>query len=125
GAGGEGAGRGRAQAAGGQHIMNRRAFLTTMSAVIAVAPLMGEAQQAGKVWRIGLLDYASDPASSSRWTALRDRLRELGYVEGQSAHFEARWSGGQMEGLRGLAAERGNAKVDVIVSAGTESTTPA
>jgi hypothetical protein len=35
------------------------------------------AQPPSKVWRIGLLDYASDPASSVRWRALRDRLREL------------------------------------------------
>src|SRR5262249_59152888 len=68
--------------------MNRRAFVTGLGAVLA-APLAAEAQQAGKVWRIGTLDYASDPKSSSRWTALRDRLRELGYVESQSAHIAA------------------------------------
>src|SRR5262249_8008017 len=83
--------------------MNRRALATGLGAVLA-APIAIEAQQAGKVWRIGTLDYASDPKSSSRWTALRNRLRELGYVESQSAHFESRWSDGQMERLRGLAA---------------------
>ena len=100
--------------------MNRRAFVTGLGAVLAV-PLAAEAQRAGKMWRIGLLDYASDPASSSRWTALRDRLRELGYVEGQNVAFESRWSDAQKDRLPGLARELVNAKVDIIVTAGSES----
>jgi len=69
--------------------VNRRAFVTGLGAALA-APVTAKAQQAGKIWRIGLLDYASDPASSGRWQALRDRLRELGYVEGQNTLFESR-----------------------------------
>jgi hypothetical protein len=43
------------------------------------------AQTSAKIWRIGLLSYASaDSASAARWKAVRDRLRELGYVEGQN-----------------------------------------
>ena len=101
--------------------MDRRRFLLTSLAGALATSLAAEAQQAGKVWRIGLLDYASDPASSSRWKALRDRLRELGYVEGQNALFESRWSDGQRGRLPGLAAELVNAKVDIIVTAGSES----
>ena len=101
-------------------MMQRRAFVVGMAAV-GVAPRGATGQQAGKMWRIGLLDQASAPASSGRWKALRDRLRELGYVEGQSAHFESRWSDGQIGRLRGLAAELVNANVDIIVTAGSES----
>jgi putative ABC transport system substrate-binding protein len=100
--------------------MDRRAFISGMTVGLLAAPLGAEAQQAGKVWRIGLLDYASDPASSSRWKALRDRLRELGYVEGQNVLFESRWGGGRSR-LPDLAAELVNAKVDIIVTAGSES----
>jgi putative tryptophan/tyrosine transport system substrate-binding protein len=74
---------------------------------LLAATLTAEAQQAGKVSRIGLLSYAaSDPASVARWKAFRDRLRELGYVEGQNVIFESRWGDGQVGRLRGLAAER-------------------
>src|SRR5262245_66562645 len=59
--------------AGWEDLMDRRRFLLTPLVGATAAPLAAEAQQGGKVWRIGLLDYASDPASSSRWKALRDR----------------------------------------------------
>ena len=100
--------------------MNRRAFVTGLGAVLA-APISAKAQPTGKMWRIGLLDYASDPASSSRWAALRNRLRELGYVEGQNVVFESRGSDAQKDRLPGLARELVNAKVDIIVTAGSES----
>jgi putative ABC transport system substrate-binding protein len=101
-------------------MISRRGFLAGSVALLA-APRAAGAQQTGKIWRIGLLDYASDPASSSRWKALRDRLRELGYVEGQNVVFESRWSDGQRGRLPGLATELVNAKVDIIVTAGSEA----
>ncbi len=65
--------------------------LRTIGPIIALAlgllagPLPAEAQQAGKVYRIGFLDYrlrstTTDPAL----IALRQGLRELGYVEGKN-----------------------------------------
>ena len=100
--------------------MDRRRFLLTFLAGTMVLPRAAQAQQAGKLWRIGLLDYASDPASSSRWKALRDQLRELGYVEGQSVLFESRWGDGRTR-LPDLAAELVKAKVDIAVTAGTDA----
>ena len=99
---------------------------TALAAAIALGlftiTLSAEAQQAGNVVRIGLLDYAaSDPASAARWKAFRERLRELGYVEGQNVIFEPRWGGGQVSRLRSLAAELIDAKVDVLVTAGSEA----
>jgi len=102
-------------------MISRRRFLSTTVAGVLAAPRAAGAQQTGKIWRIGLLDYASDPASGSRWKALRDRLRELGYVEGQNVVFESRWSDGQRGRLPGLATELVNAKVDIIVTAGSEA----
>jgi putative ABC transport system substrate-binding protein len=84
--------------------------------------LAAEAQQAGKVVRIGLLDYAGpDPASAARWEAFRERSRELGYVEGQNVIFEPRWGDGHAGRLRTLAAELVHAKVDILVTAGSEA----
>ena len=101
--------------------MDRRAFLGTLAGGLLAAPLAAEAQPGGKVWRIGLLDFASDPTSSSRWKALRDRLHELGYVEGQNVLFESRWSDGEQGRMPGLAMQLVKTKVDIIVTHGTPS----
>jgi ABC-type uncharacterized transport system substrate-binding protein len=102
--------------------MDRRAFIGTVAGSLLAAPLAGEAQQAGKVVRIGLLSLAaSDPASVARWKALRDRLGELGYVEGQNATFESRWADGQVGRLRNLAAELIDTKIDILVTASSEA----
>ena len=86
------------------------------------APLAAGAQQAGKVYRIGLLDYsAPDPARQAWWNVFRQRMRELGYVEGQNVTFESRWAQGEDERLPKLAAELVSLKVDLIVTAGTNT----
>ena len=51
--------------------------------------------------------------------ALRESLRELGYVEGQNIAIESRWAEGNYDRLPGLAAELVGLKVDVIVTYGT------
>jgi putative ABC transport system substrate-binding protein len=102
--------------------MDRRAFIGTVTGGLLAAPLAAEAQQAGKVWRIGLLSYAaSDSGGAARWKAFREQLRELGYVEGQNVFFESRWGDGQVGRLRGLAAELIDAKVDILVTASSEA----
>ena len=102
--------------------MERRAFLAGTGAVLLAAPLATEAQQAGKVVRIGLLSYAaSDSSGAARWNAFREQLRELGYVEGQNVIFESRWGDGQVGRLRSLAAELIDAKVDILVTASSEA----
>jgi putative ABC transport system substrate-binding protein len=100
-------------------MMNRRRFLHAVSAGLLAAPLAVEAQQAGRVWRMGLLDYGSpDPARLALWRAFQNRLRELGYVEGQNVVFQPRWGNGQVSRLQGLATELVAAKVDILVTAG-------
>jgi len=102
--------------------MDRRTFLAGTGAVFLAVALAVEAQQAGKVVRIGLLSLAaSDSASAARWKAFGNRLRELGYVEGQNVIFESRWGDGQVGRLRGLAAELIDAKVDILVTATSEA----
>jgi len=102
--------------------MERRAVLVTIAAGLLTAPFATEAQQARKVWRIGLLDYgASNPSSEARWKALRERLRELGYVEGQNVVFEPRWGDGQAARLPSLAAELVKVNVDILVTATSEA----
>ena len=99
--------------------MDRRTFLAGTGAVLLAAPLAAEAQQAGKVYRIGFLSPASpsDPRVQRFLAAFRNGLGELGYVEGQTIAIESRWAAGKYERLPGLAAELVRLKMDVIVTA--------
>ena len=93
--------------------MERRAFITGAGAVLLAAPLAVEAQQRGKVWRIGVLSTADGP----HWEAFRQGLRALGYVEGRNMFIEYRWHAGKYENLPALAADLVKLNVDVIVPA--------
>ena len=96
--------------------MERRAFLAGAAALIA-APIAAEAQQAGKVYRIGVLgNKASDPAEAHLWQALRLGLRERGWVEGANMLIEHRWAEGNFARLPELAADLVRLKVDLIVA---------
>jgi putative tryptophan/tyrosine transport system substrate-binding protein len=79
-----------------------------------------EAQQPKKVPRIGYLS-ASDPATeSTRSEAIRQALRELGYIEGQNIAFEYRYAEGKRDRQPELAAELVRLKVDIILVTGAE-----
>jgi|SRR5438445_9891008 ABC-type uncharacterized transport system substrate-binding protein len=97
--------------------------LIGLAVVLAVscvlAPIAGETQTAGKVPRIGILETGSQSARGGSWPAFHQRLRELGYAEGQSVIFETRSADDRSERLRGLAAELIGLKVDIIVTTGT------
>jgi putative ABC transport system substrate-binding protein len=83
--------------------------------LIASAPGAG-AQEAGKVFRVGSLSPAGNPALEG---VFLDAMRGLGYVEGKNVIFERRYADNQLERLPALAAELVSLKVDVIVATGT------
>jgi ABC-type uncharacterized transport system substrate-binding protein len=102
--------------------MTRISPVFTLVLSLLAAPLAADAQPAGKVYRIGLLDYsAPDPARQAWWVAFRDQMRQLGYVEGQNVRFEPRWAQGDDGQLPKLAAELVGLKVDLIVTGGTNA----
>jgi putative ABC transport system substrate-binding protein len=76
------------------------------------------AQQPAKIPRIGILISASASVQSARVEAFRQRLRELGYVEGKNIVMEHRYAEGKRERLPDLAAELVRLKADVIVTTG-------
>jgi putative ABC transport system substrate-binding protein len=80
--------------------------------------LTAEAQQPVRIPRIGILITASASSFSARVEAFRQRLRELGYVEGKNIVIEYRYAEGKRERLSALAAELVRLKVDVIVTTG-------
>jgi putative ABC transport system substrate-binding protein len=91
--------------------------LGLMLALLA-GPLLAEAQPPGKVWRIGQLRTSGSTADLDPF---RQRLGELGYVEGQNLIIEYRNAEGRAERLSVLAAELVRRKVDVIVTIGTQA----
>jgi putative ABC transport system substrate-binding protein len=90
------------------------ALLVTLTLGILAAPVVTDAQAAGKVYRIGFLGGSSASAVSHRVEAFRQGLHALGYVEGQNIVIEYRWAEGRNERFPDLAAELVRLKVDVI-----------
>ena len=107
--------------------MDRRAFITVVGgASILAVPLAADAQQAGKVPRLGFLSLTSPSDRPPLLDAFRQRLRELGWVEGQNIVIDYRYAQDRVDRLPDLAAELVRLKVDLIVaSAGTQAATAA
>ena len=100
-------------------MIDRRTFLAGAGAGHLAAPLTAEAQQAGKVHRIGMLETTSMALNAANIEAFRQGLRELGYVEGRNYIIEYRSADGRSERFPDLAAELVRQKVDVILTRGT------
>src|SRR5262245_55728058 len=99
--------------------MNRRAFVTGLGAVL-VAARGAEAQQAGKIPRVGMLFLGSASAQGVRAQLIRDELRKLGYAEGETVMFDVRWADGRLDRVSELATELVRADVDVVVTSGSQ-----
>ena len=101
--------------------MKRRNFIGLLG-VAAAWPLGARAQQAAKVARIGFLGTSSLDLERPLVDAFRQRLSELGHVDGQNVAIEYRWAEGQDSRLPALAAELVRVRPDVIVTTGTPGT---
>lgn len=105
--------------------MRRRRFMTLLGGAVAASPLRARAQQpAGRTYRVGIA-WANTPAvSAPRYAAVRQGLRDLGYVEGENIVFVQRGPDRTLRGpeLTPLIAELVNERVDVILTAGTSPT---
>ena len=97
--------------------MNRNIalILTLAVGILLAAPLAAEAQQAGKVYRVGFM-WDSLGMFPGAIEGFRRGLRDLGWVEGQNIVVEYRWSEGRFDRLPDQAGELVRLKVDVIVA---------
>ena len=102
-------------------MMNRRTFLCGLTLGGLSAPLVGEAQQTGKVYRIGWLGTTPPSAADPVWEAFLAGLRERGYVEGRNIALERRYSEGREDRYPAFAAELVQMKVDVILVVTTQA----
>jgi putative tryptophan/tyrosine transport system substrate-binding protein len=99
--------------------MDRRTFVGGAAAGFLGASLAVPAQQAGKVYRIGILEPIPASRNAANLDALRRGLRERGYVEGRNLVIEYRSADGVAERFPELAAELARLPVDLIVTRGT------
>ena len=91
-------------------------LISTLALGLLAAPLPAEAQQAGKVYRVGFLTTGSPNRTFKlRMAAFRQGLIKLGYVEGENVVIEERYAKGRKERLPALASELIRLKVDVFV----------
>src|SRR5262245_38410103 len=98
--------------------MKRREFITLLGGAAAF-PFAARAQQPAKTARIGYFAFRSPiPADD----AFLKGLAELGWIEGQNIVIERRFAGGNVEQLKGSAAELVRLNVDVIVAAASAPT---
>ena len=102
--------------------MDRRAFLGTLSGSLLVAPLAAEAQQAGRVPKVGVVWHAgSAKEEGAYYTGLLEGFRELGYVDGRNVILEHRFPNELPDRFRTMTAELVALKVEVLVTVGTQT----
>ena len=100
--------------------MKRREFITMLGGA-AAWPLAARAQQPAKVPRVGILSPAASETAGTL-SAFRKKIRDLGYVEGETIALDFRLSKGIMDALPALAAELVRIPVNVIVTDTTTAT---
>jgi putative ABC transport system substrate-binding protein len=106
--------------------MDRRAFITVVGGSVLTMPLAVEAQQAGKMYRVGYLSQGTSAGAAvspeSRGTGLsglRRGLRDLGWTEGENLVIEARFTEGKAERLAALVDDLVRLGLDAIVAVDT------
>jgi putative ABC transport system substrate-binding protein len=97
--------------------ITRRAFCSMLLAL----PFPAHAQQAGKIFRIGLLDPSDASSSAVRLHAFWQEVRRLGWIEGKNITIEYRFAEEKISRLSELAADLVRLKVDVIVATSTSA----
>ena len=100
--------------------MRRIGLAVVLTLGLTLAPLVAEAQQAGKVYRIGILaDRAADSNEILAWQTFRDGLGEHGWKEGVNIRIESRWVEGNVARLPEMAADLVRLKPDLIATRGS------
>jgi putative ABC transport system substrate-binding protein len=107
---------------GASEPMLRRIVVCLLLTVLLLTVSVAEAQQPRKIPHIGVLAGGSASSDSARIEALRQGLREFGYVEGKNVVIEYAYADGKTNRLTELAARLVHLKVEVIVTAGPAAT---
>ncbi len=102
--------------------MKRRNFLGLFGCAAVAWPMAARTQPLERMRRIGLLmtSTENDPLNQARIAIFLAGLKERGWTENQSFKLELRYAGSKLEDLPMLAADLVRARVDLIVTGGTE-----
>jgi putative ABC transport system substrate-binding protein len=95
-------------------MMNRRAFVAGLGAILAMAQGAGAASR-----RIGFLGNSDAKTEGALLNGFRDGLKDFGLIEGQTITIDYRWAEGNPERLPSLAADLVRLKCDVIGASGS------
>jgi putative tryptophan/tyrosine transport system substrate-binding protein len=101
--------------------MRRREFIALLPGAAVGWPITAWAQQAGKGYRIGVLETIPASQNTANLDALRKGLRALGYIEGQNLTTDYRSADGVAERFPELANELVQLNVDLILTRGTQA----
>jgi putative ABC transport system substrate-binding protein len=99
--------------------VKRREFITLLGGTAVAWPLAARAQQPGKPPTIGFMGSTTASGAAQWGASFVQRLRELGWVEGQNLAIEYRWAEGRSERFAEIVAEFVRLKVDVILTHNT------
>jgi ABC-type uncharacterized transport system substrate-binding protein len=110
---------------GKQVVMATKVIVVLVVGLMLASVCLADAQQPGKFHRIGVLVPNTAALFSTNADALRQGLRELGYVEGQNLGIEYRYAEGSLNWLPVLAAELVRLKVNVIVASSSAAVSAA
>jgi putative ABC transport system substrate-binding protein len=95
--------------------MNRRTAIRLLATFFLTTASFAEAQQAGKIFRIGFLDNSNASGTAGVLEAFWQEMRKLGWIEGKNITIEYRFAEGKNDRLPELAADLVRLKVDLIV----------
>ena len=99
--------------------MNKVGWSSILAATMLITlSVTVEAQQSGKIFRIGFLDPSTASGSAVLVDVFRQELRKLGWVEGKNISIEYRFAEQKNDRMRELAAELVRLSVDLIVTTG-------
>ncbi len=93
--------------------------LFVLAVAFALCRAVADAQQTGKIFRIGFLDNGTASGSAVLLDAFRQELSKLGWIEGKNITIEYRFAEEKNDRLPELAADLVRLKVDLIVVTGT------
>src|SRR5262252_2538856 len=104
--------------------LRRRDFIAALGGAAAVWPLAAQAQQGGRVRRIGVLMWGdeNDPDGKTYVSAFTQALADLGWTDGRNVRMDVRWTGGDTNRTRALAQELVRLRPDIIATDSTPAT---